>query len=54
MRSTNETKEALREQWVETPSWAYGNTGTRFKAFKNPQRLGTTERSGGGAVGWRG
>ncbi len=35
--STNiEVKQALREQWVETPSWAYGNTGTRFKVFKNP------------------
>ncbi len=35
--STNiEVKRALREQWVETPSWAYGNTGTRFKVFKNP------------------
>ncbi len=32
----SEVKQALREQWVETPSWAYGNTGTRFKVFKNP------------------
>jgi L-rhamnose isomerase/sugar isomerase len=37
MRSTSEVKQALREQWVETPSWAYGNTGTRFKVFKNPR-----------------
>jgi L-rhamnose isomerase / sugar isomerase len=24
---------ALREQHIETPSWAYGNSGTRFKVF---------------------
>ena len=24
---------ALRAQEVETPSWAYGNSGTRFKVF---------------------
>jgi L-rhamnose isomerase / sugar isomerase len=26
-------KRALREQRVELPSWAFGNTGTRFKVF---------------------
>jgi L-rhamnose isomerase, Streptomyces subtype len=26
-------KAALREQHIETPSWAYGNSGTRFKVF---------------------
>jgi len=36
MRSRSEIKQALRQQWLETPSWAYGNTGTRFKVFKNP------------------
>jgi L-rhamnose isomerase/sugar isomerase len=25
--------DALREQRIETPSWAYGNSGTRFKVF---------------------
>jgi L-rhamnose isomerase len=25
---------ALREQRIETPSWAYGKSGTRFKAFR--------------------
>ena len=35
MLSRNEVKQALRQQWIETPSWAYGNTGTRFKVFKN-------------------
>ncbi|MYS53311.1 rhamnose isomerase, partial [Streptomyces sp. SID6013] len=26
-------KAALKTQAVETPSWAYGNSGTRFKVF---------------------
>ncbi|MFW6693306.1 L-rhamnose isomerase [Streptomyces sp. MAR4 CNX-425] len=29
-------KAALRSQAVETPSWAYGNSGTRFKVFAQP------------------
>jgi L-rhamnose isomerase/sugar isomerase len=29
-------KAALRSQWIETPSWAYGNSGTRFKVFAQP------------------
>jgi L-rhamnose isomerase/sugar isomerase len=36
MASNSEIKQALRQQWIETPSWAYGNTGTRFKVFRNP------------------
>ncbi|MCU1495442.1 MAG: L-rhamnose isomerase [Acidimicrobiaceae bacterium] len=28
-----DVKAALRQQWIETPSWAYGNSGTRFKVF---------------------
>ena len=36
MASSSGIKQALRQQWLETPSWAYGNTGTRFKVFKNP------------------
>jgi L-rhamnose isomerase / sugar isomerase len=27
---------ALRTQRIETPSWAYGNSGTRFKVFGQP------------------
>src|SRR3954447_12063281 len=27
---------ALRSQEVETPSWAYGNSGTRFAVFAQP------------------
>ena len=29
-------KTALREHQIETPSWAFGNTGTRFKVFAQP------------------
>lgn len=29
-------KAALRAQAIETPSWAYGNSGTRFKVFTQP------------------
>jgi L-rhamnose isomerase/sugar isomerase len=29
-------KDALRTQRIETPSWAYGNSGTRFKVFGQP------------------
>ena len=30
---TAQVKAALRAQHIETPSWAYGNSGTRFKVF---------------------
>jgi L-rhamnose isomerase/sugar isomerase len=30
---TAHVKAALRAQRIETPSWAYGNSGTRFKVF---------------------
>ena len=26
-------KAALKQQHIETPSWGYANSGTRFKAF---------------------
>src|ERR1022692_4826722 len=29
-------KNALRDQRIELPSWAFGNTGTRFKVFAQP------------------
>ncbi|MFC5291120.1 L-rhamnose isomerase [Actinokineospora guangxiensis] len=29
-------KEALRAQRIETPSWGYANSGTRFKVFAQP------------------
>jgi L-rhamnose isomerase / sugar isomerase len=31
-----EVKVILRRQHIETPSWAYGNSGTRFKVFTQP------------------
>ncbi len=31
--SVDNVKAALRAQHIETPSWAYGNSGTRFKVF---------------------
>ena len=33
---------ALRAQWVETPSWAFGNSGTRFAVFAQPGAPRTT------------
>ncbi|WP_216326312.1 L-rhamnose isomerase [Deinococcus aestuarii] len=32
----DQVKAALREQRIETPSWGYGNSGTRFKTFAAP------------------
>jgi L-rhamnose isomerase / sugar isomerase len=29
-------REVLRQQRIETPSWAYANSGTRFKVFAQP------------------
>jgi len=36
MRDTGEVKAALRAQQIELPSWAFGNSGTRFKVFGQP------------------
>jgi L-rhamnose isomerase/sugar isomerase len=33
MTDRAQLKAALRNQRIETPSWAYGNSGTRFKVF---------------------
>jgi L-rhamnose isomerase / sugar isomerase len=33
MPSEENVKDALRRQQIELPSWAFGNTGTRFKVF---------------------
>jgi len=33
MADVNAVKSALRGQQIELPSWAFGNTGTRFKVF---------------------
>src|SRR5882757_1281157 len=36
MASSSAVKAALKQQRIETPSWAYGNSGTRFKVFAQP------------------
>jgi L-rhamnose isomerase/sugar isomerase len=36
MRDLTAVKSALRAQQIETPSWAFGNSGTRFKVFGQP------------------
>lgn len=36
-------KEELKRQHIETPSWGYANSGTRFKAFAWPGAASTTE-----------
>ena len=34
--NVSSVESALREQRIETPSWGYGNSGTRFKVFPLP------------------
>jgi len=36
MGDVSAAKRALRGQRIELPSWAFGNTGTRFKVFAQP------------------
>jgi L-rhamnose isomerase/sugar isomerase len=36
-------KDKLRCQHIETPSWGYGNSGTRFKTFPSPGAARTIE-----------
>ncbi|GAA4990878.1 hypothetical protein GCM10023205_73290 [Yinghuangia aomiensis] len=33
MAGKDAVRAALEAQQIETPSWAYGNSGTRFKVF---------------------
>ncbi len=35
-------KQALKAQRIETPSWAYSDSGTRFKVFRQPGAARTT------------
>jgi len=37
-------KTALKQQHIETPSWGYANSGTRFKAFAWPGAATTTRQ----------
>lgn len=41
--SITEIKTALKQQQIETPSWGYANSGTRFKTFAWPGAARTTE-----------
>ena len=36
MRDLTAAKNALKQQQIELPSWAFANTGTRFKVFGQP------------------
>jgi L-rhamnose isomerase/sugar isomerase len=36
MRDLTAVKNALRQHQIELPSWAFGNSGTRFKVFGQP------------------
>ena len=36
-------KEAIKNHHIETPSWGYANSGTRFKAFAWPGAATTTQ-----------
>jgi L-rhamnose isomerase/sugar isomerase len=36
MRTVTAVKAAIKAHQIETPSWAYGNSGTRFKVFSQP------------------
>lgn len=40
----NAVKAALKQQQIETPSWGYANSGTRFKAFPWPGAATTTHQ----------
>ncbi len=39
-----QVKTALKNQHIETPSWGYANSGTRFKAFAWPGAATTTQQ----------
>jgi L-rhamnose isomerase/sugar isomerase len=36
MADREAAKQVLRAQQIELPSWAFGNSGTRFKVFAQP------------------
>lgn len=42
--NVEEVKSALKNQKIETPSWGYANSGTRFKAFPWPGAAVTTRQ----------
>ena len=42
--SVEKVKDALKNQKIETASWAFANSGTRFKAFPHPGAAVTTDQ----------
>ena len=52
MRDLTAVKDALKNHQIELPSWAFGNSGTRFKVFgqpgvpRDPLREGRRRRAG--------
>ncbi len=42
--SIEKVKDALKNQKIETASWAFANSGTRFKAFPHPGAATTTRQ----------
>ena len=44
MRDLTAVKDALKNHQIELPSWAFGNSGTRFKVFGQPGVPGTLTR----------
>jgi len=42
--NVEQVKAALKAQHIETPSWGYANSGTRFKAFAWPGAATTTQQ----------
>ncbi len=40
----NKVKDTLKKQKIETASWAFANSGTRFKAFPHPGAATTTRQ----------
>ncbi|BAS12242.1 isomerase [Arthrobacter sp. Hiyo8] len=45
MNTTEAALGRLGELAIEVPSWAYGNSGTRFKVFGTPGTRGPSRRS---------
>src|ERR1700709_2146758 len=43
MTSFNQISSRLEDQTIELPSWAFGNSGTRFKVFSTPGTPRTIE-----------
>ena len=43
MPTFNDISEQLATQEIELPSWAFGNSGTRFKVFSTPGTPRTVE-----------